>query len=266
MPLLLRSLLPSFPKSIFKYKEAISTHRIDPDRLLQLPILLIARIVIGVRGNGWQLLARSYLPQSDLPPQLMRMHDNGEYVDAAVRYRVPGAVRDAVTLGHHLRLAWRYDVPPVGVDADAQDAGVVGAQLVRVMQTQTGTVAYERVHLRIGVVGLEHVVARTGVRIQRVTGLGRVIEPLREEEAWRTALDYAPRWKRTIRDRPGLWTVVRVRVGYKWLFFTLFLVSADSLDELLSSKRNSFAARIFTAAVEDFSNGWRGTFESMISI
>lgn len=28
--------------------------------------------------------------------------------------------------------------------------------------------------------------------------------------------------------------------GYKWLFFTLFLVSNDSLDELLSSRQSSF--------------------------
>lgn len=266
MPLFLRF------QSEFSSIRGQSTHRIDPDGLLQLPILLIARIVIGVGRNGWQLLARSYLPQSDLPPQLMRMHDDGEYVDAAVRYRVPGAVRDAVTLGHHLRLAWRYDVPPVGVDADAQDAGVVGAQLVRVMQTQTGTVAYERVHLGIGVVGLEHVVARTGVRIQRVAGLGRVIEPLREEEeAWRTALDYAPRWKRTIREdreRPDLWTVVYGSVsGTNGYFSRCFLfrpirsmnycLRGGILLPLVFFRR--LLSRIFR-------RGWRGTFESMISI
>lgn len=178
----------------------------------------------------------------------MGMHDDGEYVDAAVGYRVPGAVRDAVTFRHNLRLAWRYDVPPVGVDTDAEDAGVVGAQLVRVMQTQAGTVAYERVHLRIRVVGLEHVVARPRVRIQRVAGLGRVIEPLRKEKPWRTrsimrrvgnVLDESGAVGFMKRSTEG--TLVEGSLsGYKWLFFTLFLVSNDSLDELLSSRQNSF--------------------------
>ena len=124
----------------------------------------------------------------------------------------------------------------------------MGAQLVRVMQTQAGTVAYERVHLRIRVVGLQHVVARPRVRIQRVAGLGRVIEPLRKEKPWRTrsimrrvgnVLDESGAVGFMKRSAEG--TLVEGSLsGYKWLFFTLFLVSNDSLDELLSSRQSSF--------------------------
>lgn len=101
------------------HKRETNAHRIDPDGLLQLPILLIARIVIGVRRNGWQLLARPYLTQSDLPAQLMSMHNDSEYVDAAVGYGVSGTIRDAMTFGDNVWLAGWYDMPPVRVDADA---------------------------------------------------------------------------------------------------------------------------------------------------
>ena len=93
-----------------------------------------------------------------------------------------------MTFGDHLWLARRYDVPPVRIDANAQDAGVVGTQLVRVMQTQAGAVADERVHLRVHVVRFQHVVAWPRVRIERVAGLRRIIETLREKP-WRT-FDY----------------------------------------------------------------------------
>lgn len=79
-------------------------------------------------------------------------------------------------------------MPPVRIDANAQDAGVVGTQLVRVMQTQAGAVADERVHLRVHVVRFQHVVAWPRVRIERVAGLRRIIEALREKP-WRT-FDY----------------------------------------------------------------------------
>lgn len=195
----------------------------------------------------------------------MRMHDDGEYVDAAVGYRVPGAVRDAVTFGHHLRLAWRYDVPPIGVDADAQDPGVVGAQLVRVMQTQPGTVAYERVHLRIRVVGLEHVVARSRVRIQRVAGLGRVIEPLRKEKPWRTRSIMRRVGNGTNRERSDLWNARR-RSLYKWLRCFLFR-TIRSMNYCLRGRSlfETLTRRLFTFMIFlwYFYGACRGFFERM---
>lgn len=216
----------------------------------------------------------------------MGMHDDGEYVDAAVGYRVPGAVRDAVTFRHNLRLAWRYDVPPVGVDTDAEDAGVVGAQLVRVMQTQAGTVAYERVHLRIRVVGLEHVVARPRVRIQRVAGLGRVIEPLRKEKPWRTrsimrrvgnvldesgAVGFMKRLAEGTLVEDSLSTNV-IFQGYFsrcFLFRTIrsmnYCLRGRVLFETMPLSRPLFIFMIFftmlVEVVEDFWNEWRGTFD-----
>lgn len=108
----------------------------------------------------------------------MGVHDHGEHVDAAVRYRLAGAIGDAVALGDHLGLARRYDVPPVRIDADAEDAGVVGPQPVGVEETQPAAVADEGVHLRVRVVGLQHVVARPRERIERVSGLRRIIKAL----------------------------------------------------------------------------------------
>jgi len=120
----------------------------------------------------------------------MGVHDDGEYVDAAVRYLLTGAFGDAVALGDHLGLARRYYVPPVGVDADAEDACIVAAQPIGVKETQAAAVADEGVHLRIRVVGLQHEVARPRVRIERVSGLRRIIKALAKEER-RETMDYA---------------------------------------------------------------------------
>lgn len=126
------------------------------------------------------------------------MHDHGEHIDAAVRYRLTGAVGDAVALGDHLGLARRYDVPPVRVDADAENAGVMGAQSVGVEETQAAAVADEGVQLRVGVVGLQHVVARPRVRIERVSGLRRIIKAL----AWRRVREGGAEGKRWIMQKP----------------------------------------------------------------
>lgn len=120
----------------------------------------------------------------------MGVHDHGEYVDAAIRYRLTSAFGDAVALGDHLGLTRRYYVPPVRIDADAKDAGIVDAQPIGVEETQAAAVADEGVHLRIRVVGLQHVVARPRVRIERVSGLRRIIKALAKEER-RETMDYA---------------------------------------------------------------------------
>lgn len=49
----------------------------------------------------------------------MSMHNDSEYVDAAVGYGVSGTIRDAMTFGDNVWLAGWYDMPPVRVDADA---------------------------------------------------------------------------------------------------------------------------------------------------
>lgn len=154
------------------------TYRVHLDRPLQPPIFLIIRIVVGVGGDRRQLLAGPYLPQANLPAELVGVHDHGEHIDAAVRYRLIGAIGDAVALGDHFGLTRGYDVPPVRVDADTENAGVMGAQSVGVEKTQTAAVADEGVQLRVGVVGLQHVVARPHVRIERVSGLRRIIKAL----------------------------------------------------------------------------------------
>lgn len=110
------------------------------------------------------------------------MHDHGEHVDAGVRYRLTGAVGDAVALGDHLVLAWRYDVPPVRVDADAEYAGVMDAHLFGVEETQAAAVADEGVHLRVRVVRLQHVVVRPVGWIERVSGLRRIIKALMQRK------------------------------------------------------------------------------------
>lgn len=106
------------------------------------------------------------------------MHDHGEHVNAAVRYRLGGAIGDAVALGDHLRLTGRYYMPPVRVDANAEDTGVMAAQSIRIEKTQAAAVADEGVQLRVRVVGLQHVVARPRVRIECVSGLRRIIKAL----------------------------------------------------------------------------------------
>lgn len=130
------------------------------------------------------------------------MHDHGEHVDAAVRNRLAGAIGDAVALGDHLGLARRYYVPPVRVDADAEDAGIVEAQSVGVEETQAAAVADEGVHLRVHVVGLQHVVARPRVRIERVSGLWRIIKALAQRKR--------EKGKRWIMQKP---TVNKKRTG-----------------------------------------------------
>lgn len=110
------------------------------------------------------------------------MHDHGEHVDAGVRYRLAGTVGDAVALGDHLVLAWRYDVPPVRVDADTEYAGVMDAHLLGVEETQSAAVADEGVQLRVRVVRLQHVVVRPAGRIERVSGLRRIIKALAQRK------------------------------------------------------------------------------------
>jgi len=181
-----------FPLRITRYftTNAISRepYRVHFGRPLQPPILLIIGIVVGVGGDRRQLLAGADLPQADLPAELVGVHDDGEHVDAAVRYRLTGAIGDAVALGDHLWLTWRYYVPPVRIDADAENAGVVSAQAIRVEESQAAAVADEGVQLRVGVVGLQHEVARPRVRIERVSSLRRIIKALRTQEE---AMDYA---------------------------------------------------------------------------
>lgn len=106
------------------------------------------------------------------------MHDHGEHVNAAVRYRLAGAIGDAVAFGDYLGLAGRYYMPPVRVDANAEDTGVMAAQSIGVEKTQATAVADEGVQLRVRVVGLQHVVARPRVRIERISGLRRIIKAL----------------------------------------------------------------------------------------
>lgn len=158
------------------------THRHNLGGPLQSPVLLVAWIVAGIRGDGRQLPAVPDLPQPDLLAQLVRVHDHREDVHPVVGHRCSGAPRDAVALRDDLRLARRYDVPPVRVDADAQHAGVVGAQLVGVVELEARVVDDEVVELGIGVVGLQHVEARPGVGVQRVAGLGGIIEALRKRQ------------------------------------------------------------------------------------
>lgn len=93
------------------------------------------------------------------------MHDDGEHVDAVPRHGKVRALGDTVTLGHDFRLTRRDNVPPIRIDADAEDASVVSPHLIGVEQTKPGIVRNEGVSLRIGVVGLEHVVAQPAGRV-----------------------------------------------------------------------------------------------------
>lgn len=108
----------------------------------------------------------------------MRVHDNREYVNPVHGYRGLGAPRDTVTLGDDLRLTRWYDVPPVGIYAHAQHAGVVIAQPVGVKQPHSRIVGNESVELRIRVVGLQHEVPGTSEGLEGIAGLGRVVETL----------------------------------------------------------------------------------------
>lgn len=113
------------------------------------------------------------------------MHDHGEHVDAGVGYRLAGAVGDAVAFRDHLVLARRYDVPPVRVNADTEYTGVVDAHLLGVEKTQAAAVADEGVHLWVRVVRLQHVVVGPVGRIERVSGLRRIIKALVQRKAER---------------------------------------------------------------------------------
>ena len=110
------------------------------------------------------------------------MHDDGKDVHAVIRYRGASTPGDAMSLRHYFRLPRRYDVTPVGVDSNAEYTRVVGAQLIGVEEPQTRAVGDEVVQHRVRVVRLEHVVARPGVRVQRVAGLRWIIEALRGGE------------------------------------------------------------------------------------
>ena len=121
----------------------------------------------------------------------MGVHDHGEHVNAAVRYRLTGAIGDAVALGDHLRLAGRYYVPPVRIDANTEDTSVMAAQSIGIEKTQAAAVADEGVQLRVRVVSLQHVVARPRVRIERVSGLRRIIKALVRQKREKETMDYA---------------------------------------------------------------------------
>lgn len=117
------------------------------------------------------------------------MHDDGEYVDAAVGNGLSGTVGDAMTFGDHFGLSGWYDVPPVRVDADAKDTSVVGTQPICIMQTQPGAVDDGSVLLWVRVQRFQHVETRTRAWIERVTSLRRVIEALRAKRQGTSRLD-----------------------------------------------------------------------------
>lgn len=81
-------------------------------------------------------------------------------------------------------------MPPVRVDADAEDSGVVAAQPIGIKETEAAAIADEGVQLRIRIVGLQHVVARPREWIERVSGLRRIIKALARGER-RETMDYA---------------------------------------------------------------------------
>lgn len=143
---------------------------------------MVARVVARVGGDGRHLPSVPDLPEPDLLAELVGVHDHGEDVHAGLGHRLSGAPGYAVSLGDDLGLSGRYDVPPVGVDADAEHTGVKGPQFVRVEEPQARVVGDEGVQLGVRVVGLEHVEAWSVVGVQRVTGLRRVIEALRTNE------------------------------------------------------------------------------------